>query len=64
MARSGGRPIVADESAVVRAADLAQTVSGIDASPTGAAGLAGLIAARDRIADDERVAVIFSGIRR
>ncbi len=64
MARSGGRPTVADEAAIVRAADLAQSVSGIDASPTGAAGLAGLIAGRDAIADDERVAVIFSGIRR
>ena len=64
MARSGGRPIVADESAVVGAAELAQTVSGINASPTGAAGVAGLISGRGGIADDERVAVIFSGIRR
>ncbi len=64
MAATGGRPIVADEASVIRAADLATTVSGIDTSPTGAAGLAGLVAVRAEISDDERIAVIFSGVRR
>ena len=36
----------------------------IDVSPTGTAGLAGLLAIRDQIADDERVAVIFTGVHR
>jgi threonine dehydratase len=39
-------------------------VTNIDVSPTGAAGLAGLLAIRQEIADDERVIVIFSGVRR
>lgn len=64
MARSGGQPIVAAEADVVRAAELAQTVSGIDVSPTGAAGLAGVIADRSTLRDDDQVAVIFSGVRR
>ena len=33
----------------------------IDVSATGTAGLAGLLAIRDQVADDERVVVIFSG---
>jgi hypothetical protein len=33
-------------------------------SPTGSAGLAGVLAMRDSIADDERVVVVFSGVRR
>ena len=36
----------------------------IDVSPTGSSGLAGLLAARDRVSNDDRVAVVFSGIRR
>jgi len=40
--------------------------TGIDVSHTGSAGLAGLVALRstDAVASDERVAVIFSGVRR
>ena len=37
---------------------------GFDVSPTGSAGLAGLLAARDRVGDDERVAVVMSGVAR
>ena len=44
--------------------DLAHRVTNIDVSPTGAAGLAGLLAMRQEIADDERVIVILSGVRR
>ena len=33
-------------------------------SPTGTAGLAGVIAMREQIADDENVVVIFSGVLR
>ncbi len=38
--------------------------TGIAASATGTAGLAGLLAIRDEVGDDERVAVIFSGVER
>jgi threonine dehydratase len=43
---------------------MAHRVTNIDVSPTGAAGLAGLLEMREEIADDERVIVIFSGVRR
>jgi threonine dehydratase len=43
---------------------MAHRVTDIDVSPTGAAGLAGLLEMRREIADDERVIVIFSGVRR
>jgi threonine dehydratase len=64
MADSGGSPIVASESQIVEAYRLAHLTTSIDVSPTGSAGLAGVLAMRDAIADDERVVVIFSGIRR
>lgn len=64
MARTGGAPVVAAEHVVVEAARLAPVSTGIDVSPTGAAGLAGLLAVRDTVGDDERVAVVFSGLRR
>ena len=64
MRASGGSPVVASERYVREAYELAHRTTGIDVSPTGASGLAGLLAARDRVADDERVAIVFSGIRR
>jgi threonine synthase len=64
MRASGGSPVVASEQHVHEAYSLAHRTTDIDVSPTGAAGLAGLIAARRMVADDERVAVVFSGIRR
>ena len=64
MRASGGSPVVATERDVHEAYELAHRTTDIDVSPTGAAGLAGLIAARRMVADDERVAVVFSGIRR
>ena len=38
--------------------------AGFDVSPTGSAGLAGLLEVRDRVGDDERVAVVMSGVAR
>lgn len=64
MRASGGFPVVAPEQLVHDAYVLAHRTTTIDVSPTGAAGLAGVLAIRDRINDDERVAVVFSGIRR
>jgi threonine dehydratase len=63
MVESGGEPIVAPESDIARAHQLA-TAAGFAVSPTGAAGLAGLLAARRRIHDHERVAVVMSGVAR
>jgi threonine dehydratase len=64
MTDSGGSPIAVDEGHVREAYSLAHRVTDIDVSPTGSAGLAGLLAIRPAIADDERVVVVFSGIRR
>jgi threonine synthase len=61
---SGGSPVIASEADVLRANVLAGQHTTIDASHTGTAGLAGLLAARGDIRDDERVGVIFSGVRR
>lgn len=63
MVESGGRPVVAPESDVVRAFELA-TAAGYHVSPTGSAGLAGVLAARDEIHDHHRIAVIMSGTAR
>ena len=64
MADSGGYPVVASEQQIHESYALAHRVTSIDVSPTGSAGLAGLLAIRHEIADDERVIVIFSGVRR
>ncbi|NBP41536.1 MAG: pyridoxal-phosphate dependent enzyme [Actinobacteria bacterium] len=64
MADSQGGPVVASEDHVRQSYDLAHRVTNIDVSPTGAAGLAGLLAIRQDIKDDERVIIIFSGVRR
>jgi threonine synthase len=55
---------VASERHVHEAYELAHRTTDIDVSPTGSSGLAGLLAARDRVSNDERVAIVFSGIRR
>jgi threonine synthase len=62
--RSDGSAIVVPEDEVLRAHDLAREHTDIDASVTGTAGLAGLLSARADVGDDERVAVVFSGVRR
>jgi threonine synthase len=59
-----GSPVVVTEARVLEANDLARTTSGINASHTGTAGLAGLLSVRETIAADERIAVIFSGVSR
>ncbi len=64
MARSGGSPVVVPESAVLDAYELGRSATGIDVDHTGTAGLAGLLEVRDQVADDERVVVLFTGVRR
>lgn len=64
MADSGGSPVIASERHIFEAYALAHAETAIDVSPTGSAGLAGLLSVRNDIADDELVAVVFSGIRR
>lgn len=64
MASTGGSPVVASEDLVVRAHELAHQHTDINVSPTGSAGLAGLLAIRNHVADNERVVVVFSGILR
>ena len=64
MLATGGSPIVAPESTVLEAAELAAEHTSIDASASGTAGLAGLLTIRDQVGSHERVAVIFSGIQR
>jgi threonine dehydratase len=65
MRASGGRPIVVSEESVDAAYELAAS-TGMPVSPTGSAGLAGLLptAAGPAVTPGERVAVIFSGVRR
>lgn len=62
MIASGGSPVVAPEARVLEAHEMAVRLTGINVSATGAAGLAGLLAIRDQVADSERVAVVFSGV--
>jgi threonine synthase len=66
LVESGGETVVADEATVRLANDLARRTTGIDVDHTGSAGLAGLIDLRRRgaIAPDDRVAVLFTGVRR
>lgn len=62
---SGGRPITVDEPTLARANTLARAATGLPVGPSGSAGLAGLIQllADDPAIANERVAVIFSGVR-
>ena len=64
MSDTGGSPVVADEEAVVRAHEMASQFTDISVSPTGSAGLAGVLQIRDTIAHDERIVVVFSGVAR
>jgi threonine synthase len=61
MRDTGGVPVVVDEDTVSRAHSLAREHTAINASATGTAGLAGLLAAPRR---DETLAVVFSGVER
>ena len=68
MADGRGAPVVVTEADVLAANEVGCRTTGIDASHTGTAGLAGLMALRRegplQVQPDERVAVIFRGIRR
>jgi threonine dehydratase len=64
LGESKGTPIVVTEAQVLRANELGRASTGIDVSHTGTAGLAGLLAAAGTVAPEERVAVVFSGVRR
>ena len=61
MSASHGAPVIAKETEVLRANELAREHTAIAVSHTGSAGLAGLLAIRDVISNHERVAVVFSG---
>jgi threonine synthase len=61
MRETGGGPVVVDEDAIACAHRLARRETGIAASFTGTAGLAGVLSA-GRV--DETVAVVFSGAER
>jgi threonine synthase len=64
MSDTGGSPVVASEDAVIRAHEMASRFTDISVSPTGSAGLAGVLQIRNEIADDERIVVVFSGVLR
>ena len=64
MTMSHGAPVIAKEAEIVSAHELAHALTSIDVSPTGSAGLAGLLAIRDMVSNHERVAMVFSGISR
>ena len=64
MADTGGTPVVVSEQHVMQAYELVHTLTSVNVSATGVAGLAGLLAMRDQIASDERVVVVMSGIER
>ena len=64
MADTGGSPIVSSEMSVVAAYNLAHQLTTINVSPTGSAGLAGVLEYREHIDDNEKVVVVFSGVLR
>ena len=63
MSESGGEPIVAPETEILRAHTLA-TAAGYSVSATGSAGLAGVLTARRGFGDGDRIAVVMSGVAR
>jgi threonine dehydratase len=62
-ARSQGSPVVVPERTILEANELGRRTTDIDVDHTGTAGLAGLLAVRDQVGDDERVVVLFTGRR-
>jgi threonine dehydratase len=62
--QTGGDVVVADESHIAEAHRLVTEVAHIDADHTGTSGLAGLLAARDRVPKSAKVAVVISGQKR
>jgi threonine synthase len=66
MLATGGDALVVDEQTLEAANALARETTGIDVDHTGSAGLAGLLQLRATggVGDDERVAVLFTGVVR
>lgn len=66
MLATDGSPVLVSEEALIQANELAREATGIDVDPTGSAGLAGLLelSRRGEVGRDERVAVLFTGVRR
>jgi threonine synthase len=66
MLATGGEPLVVGEQALLQANELGRRATEVAADATGTAGLAGLVALREsgRLGDDERVAVLFTGVDR
>jgi threonine synthase len=66
MLATGGRALVVSEDSLVEANRLAVAETGIQVDPTGSAGLGGLVEMRRSgvIGDQDRVAVLFTGLRR
>ena len=66
MLLTGGRALVVDEPALLKANEVARAATGIDADETGTAGVAGLLAlaAAGHVSPTESVAVVLSGVRR
>jgi len=66
MCETGGGATVVDEATLQEANVLGANATGIPADHTGTSGLAGLMALRRErvVGDGERVAVLFTGVRR
>ncbi len=66
MLMTGGRPLVVSEDLLVEANWLAVSKTGIQVDPTGSSGLAGLLEMQrsGAIGDQDRAAVLFTGIQR
>jgi threonine synthase len=66
MLETGGSAVVVDEDTLRAGNELGFQATGIPGDHTGTSGLAGLMELRraGKIGDDERVAVLFTGIRR
>jgi threonine synthase len=67
MLLSDGHAVVVDEPALKAANALARDATSVNVDHTGSAGLAGLlqlVTRADRPSPDERVAIMFSGVRR
>ncbi len=63
MLQTGGSPLVVGERCLEEANALARQTTGSDVDHTGSAGLAGLMSIND-VDPHERVAVLFTGVRR
>ena len=59
---SGGVPIVVSETTLIETHKIATSVTGLNVSPTGVAGLAGL--AETSVEDGSVVGILFTGIDR